>query len=275
MTLDKVDELNVVNDELNAALIAEGSAQPTNVIMVGVLDSTGAATDHLQVDPANALYVNPGALDEATDSVTAIVGAPTPVVETDLLAITEIADGDIAATAEVDVSAILKATFFLDYAADEADTTTVRGTQFIIQGAGSAATDDKWHNLAEFVIPLGTSDTTITDTDDVEAIGQTVIECGAALPAAGQTYLFKHSSTLASSEWVYVIDTDATGGSETFTLLDGLTYAKDAAANIQNMAYRYNVTLDLSTFSRLRLFYSNLGGGTNMDCVARCSWISI
>ena len=110
-------------------------------------------------------------------------------------------------------------------------------------------------------------------SDAEEAAGQTVIECGATVPAIGDILFFKNS-TIANSEWANVVARVTTGGSETVTLESGLTNVQ-AAGTYYTQGEHFVLTIDVEAVTRLRVVANNQKGSTNRAICWRCAAITV
>ena len=194
----------------------------------------------------------------------------TKTIETELLAITAVAADAQQKSSELDVSSYRTATVFIDHARDIADAAVGAGTEYRIQASEKATGNDTWRTLYSVVCDITAASSIVMD--GTEAAGSTVIECGATLPAAGGTVFFKNA-TLANSEWGKVVSIVATGGSESFTLSDGLTNSQ-AAITLFNKAEQFVITLNLETIKRIRVIVNNNNGTTNRAIVSRIACIT-
>ncbi len=240
----------------------------------------GASTDEKPTDGATS--VRPGAtfLEYDTGNLyttyngTTWVIKPSHVVkktvETELKAITEVAANVQSLSSELALTGIKKVTIFIDHAKDNASASVGQGTEYVIQVSEKATGNDTWRSIPAFTATI-TAPTVIT-LDNDEAAGQTVIECGATVPAVGDIIFFKNT-TLANSEWATVIARVTTGGSESVTLESGLTNAQ--ADNTHNtQGEHYQQTINTETYTRLRVVCNNTKGTTNRAIVWRCAAIT-
>ncbi|MFH1483693.1 MAG: hypothetical protein ABIG98_05530, partial [Chloroflexota bacterium] len=95
--------------------------------------------------------------------------------------------------------------------------------------------------------------------------GDTLINIGANTPAVGD-HIFWQNSTLSLSEWGKVV---AIVAGVSFTLLDGLTNSQEAAQTIYNKAERFVLSLNVESFTRLRVVVNNANGTTNVAVISR------
>ena len=196
--------------------------------------------------------------------------SPTKTIQTELRAITAVASAAQDKSSELDVSGKMSALLFIDFGLDSA--TTPVGTEFRIEASQKATGNDTWRNLMSLITgviaPVGMV------TDGVEAADQTVIECGAVVPALGDIVFFKNA-TLSLSEWGLVVARVITGGSETVTLLDGLTN-QQAQGTYYNKAEQFLIPIDLiqTPATRLRVVCNNNYAASSASCVWRCAAIT-
>lgn len=195
-------------------------------------------------------------------------------IETELLAITQVAANAQSVSAELDLSDNMKdvVAVFVDIGRTATTAFVGAGTEIRVEASFKAPTtppsgapNDAWVTIASHVCDIAAA-TAIT-ADGAEAAGQTVIECGASLPAVGDL-VFWENATIANSEWMKVVAIVSTGGSESVTIQNGLTNAQAAAKLIYNKAERIAFLLDCSAYTRIRVVINNNNGTTNVavDC---------
>jgi len=192
------------------------------------------------------------------------------VIQTELKAITTVAADIQSVSSELALTGMSTATIFVDHAKDNASASVGQGTEYVVQVSEKAAGNDTWRALDSFTATI-TAPTVIT-LDNDEAAGQTVIECGATVPAVGDIIFFKNT-TLANSEWANVIARVTTGGSESVTLESGLTNAQ--ADNTHNtQGEHYVKSFNVEGFTRMRVVCNNTKGSTNRAICWRCAAIT-
>lgn len=195
----------------------------------------------------------------------------TKTIETELKAITAVAAEVQSLSSELDLTGQEKqVTILIDHAKDNASASVGQGTEYVVQVSEKAAGSDTWRSIASFVAAITAPSSVATDTD--EAVGQTVIECGATVPAIGDVIFFKNG-TIASSEWANVIARVITGGSETFTIESGLTNIQ-VAGTYFTQGEHFVVTINVESITRLRVVCNNTKGTTNRAIVWRCAAIT-
>lgn len=192
-------------------------------------------------------------------------------IETELEAITAVAANVQSKSSELSLTGQeQQVTIFIDHAKDHASASVGQGTEYVIQVSEKATGDNAWRTLASFTAIITAPSAIATDAE--EAVGQTVIECGATVPAVGDIVFFKNA-TIANSEWSNVIARVTTGGSETFTIEDGLTNVQ-AAGTYYTQGEQFVVTIDVKSIKRLRVVCNNTKGTTNRAIVWRCAAIT-
>lgn len=191
-------------------------------------------------------------------------------IETELKAITGVDALVQSISSELALTGMKQVTIFIDHAKDNASASVGQGTEYVIQVSEKATGNDTWRSIPAFTATI-TAPTVIT-LDNDEAAGQTVIECGATVPVVGDIIFFKNT-TLANSEWANVIARVTTGGSESVTLESGLTNAQ--ADNTHNtQGEHYQQTINVQSYTRLRVVCNNTKGTTNRAIVWRCACIT-
>lgn len=184
----------------------------------------------------------------------------------ELKAMTAVAAGVQSKSTEQDCSTAISCMVHIDHGLDSATTPT--GTQYLIQISHEDTGDNAWHDHPSSVI-TGTTAPTAIATIAEETAGATVIECGASLPALNDVVFFKNS-TLANSEFVNVVDRVTTGGSESFTLRDGLKNTQ-AAGTYYNKAELFSRFVNLESVKRIRVVCNNNYVAGGASCVWRCT----
>src|SRR3990167_808600 len=163
-----------------------------------------------------ALYVN----YDGTNWVVKPSEVVKKTVETELQALATVAADVQDTSSTLALAGMKQVTIFVDHAKDNASASVGQGTEYVIQVSQAASGNDTWRSLVSFTAAITAPTAMVSDAQ--EAAGQTVIECGATVPAVGDILFFKNS-TLGSSEWSNVVARVTTGGSETVTLESGLT----------------------------------------------------
>jgi hypothetical protein len=197
------------------------------------------------------------------------VAAP-KAIRTELKGITAVNANAQSISSELDLTGMEEVTILIDHAKDAAAAAVGQGTEYVIQVSEKATGDDTWRPVAARTAAI-TAPTAVA-TDAEEAVGQTVIECGASVPAVGDIILFKNA-TIANSEWANVIARVTTGGSETFTIESGLTNVQ-AAGTYYTQGEHFVITVSVKAMTRLRVVCNNTKGTTNQNIIWRCAAIT-
>jgi len=195
---------------------------------------------------------------------------PIKTIETELKALTEVAADVQSLSSILDVSAKRRVTILIDHAKDNALASVGQGTEYVVQVSEKATGNDTWRSLAAFTAAITVP--TAMVSDNPEAIGATVIECGAVVPAIGDIVFFKNA-TLALSEWANVVARNIGGGTESVTLESGLTNAQ-AAGTYYTQGEHFVLTIDVEALTRLRVVCNNQKGTTNRAIVYRVAAIT-
>jgi len=190
-------------------------------------------------------------------------------IQTDLIAWTAVASGNQQISNELNCENKIAARIGIYFGLDSA--TTPVGTEFIIQSSDKDAGDDGWIAIDRII--TGVIAPSAIATDNVETAGATVIECGATIPALGDMVLFKNA-TVANSEIGSVVARVTTGGSESFTLRDGLT-SEQAAGTYYNKAEKYSRLYAFDGVRRLRVVVNNNYAASSASCVVRVSCVTV
>jgi hypothetical protein len=191
-------------------------------------------------------------------------------IETELQAISTLAANVNAVSSVLDVSAKSTATIFIDHARDAATAFVGAGTEYRVEISERATGNCCWRTLYSVVCDITAASSIVMDAQ--EAAAATQIETGATLPAVGDIVFFKNA-TIANSEWSKVISRVTTGGSESFTILDGLTNIQPAIT-LFNKAEQFVLSLNVKGATRLRVVANNNNGTTNQNIVWRCAAIT-
>ena len=189
------------------------------------------------------------------------------IIETELMPITAVAADVQSVSSILDVSTKKKVTIFIDHAKDNALASVGQGTEYVIQVSEKAAGNDTWRPLAAFTAAMTVPVAMITD--NLEAVGQTLIECDVATPVVDDILFFKNA-TLALSEWAKVI---ARVNGVSVTIESGLTNAQ-AIGTYYTQGEHFVLTVDVSSVTRLRVVANNTKGSTNRAIVWRCAAIT-
>ena len=192
-------------------------------------------------------------------------------IQTELKALTAVAAGVQSVSSALDLSGrIKKVTILIDHAKDSATASAGQGAEYVIQVSEKASGNDTWRALASFTAAMTAPTAMVSDAE--EAVGATVIECGAAVPAVGDILFFKNA-TIANSEWANVIARVTTAGSESVTLESGLTNIQPAGT-YYTQGEHFVETIDVEAVTRLRVVCNNTKGTTNQAIVWRCAAIT-
>jgi len=183
-----------------------------------------------------------------------------------LKAISTVASAAQSISSVLTTKKAIQTLIFIDFGLDSA--TAPVGTEFLIQASEASSGNDTWRKIDGALRVTGTTTPNAIATDNLEAIGQTVIECGATVPVLGDIVFFKNA-TLANSEWSKVVARDATGGTENFTIRDALTYAQ-ASGTYYNKGEYFIIPIDLRGITRLRVVCNNNYAASSASCVWRC-----
>jgi hypothetical protein len=216
------------------------------------------------------LEYNTGTSYITYDGTNWVVYAPVKAIQTELKAVTAVAADVQSVSSVLSLTGVKKVTLCIDHAKDNASASVGQGTEYVIQVSEKATGNDTWRSLAAFAAAITAPTAVVTDAE--EAAGQTVIECGASVPAVGDIVFFKHA-TIGSSEWANVIARVTTGGSESFTIESGLTNVQ-ASGTYYTQGEHFVVTVDVESLTRLRVVCNNTKGTTNRAIVWRCAAIT-
>lgn len=188
-------------------------------------------------------------------------------IETELKAITAVAANAQSLSSELDVSNKNKVTVFIDHAKDNALASVGQGTEYVIQVSEKATGNDTWRSLTAFTAAMTVPVAPVCSA--VEPVGETIIACGAVVPAVGDIVFFKNT-TLALSEWANVI---AVVAATSFTLESGLTNASEIKT-YYTQGEHFVLTVDVEAVTRLRVVANNTKGTTNRAICWRCAAIT-
>lgn len=198
------------------------------------------------------------------------MAAYTNTVQTELKAITAVVSAAQSVSDIFTTSGKLNGIIFIDFGLDSA--TTPVGTEFRVETSQKLTGNDTWRTIPGGIRITGTTAPSAIVMDALEAAGQTVIECGATLPALNDIVFFKNA-TLGNSEWAKVTARVATGGSESFTIQDGLTNGQ-AAITLYNKAEQFVIPIDLAGIVRLRVVCNNNYATSSASIVWRCALVT-
>ena len=193
----------------------------------------------------------------------------TKTIQTELKAITAVAADVQSLSSELDLSGqVKKVAIFIDHAKDHAEASVGQGTEYAIQVSEKASGNDAWRTLAAFTAAITAPTAMISD--NIEAVGATVIECDVATPAVGDILFFKNA-TIGNSEWANVI---ARVNGTSVTLESGLTSIQ-AIGTYYTQGEHFVLVIDVEALTRLRVVCNNTKGTTNKAIVWRCAAITV
>jgi len=236
------------------------------------VESAIAELKTLVVLAAGANLIGKVGVDQTTPGTTNLVATSVvKTIQSELLAITAVAAGAQQKSSILSLTGIKKAAVFIDHGRTATTAFVGAGTEYRVEASQKAAVNDVWRTIASVVAGIAAASEITADGD--EAAGQTVIECGATLPAVNDI-VFWENATLGLSEWAKVVAIDATANLENFTLQDGLTNAQAAAKLIYNKAEHFVLNLDVEAFNRMRVIVNNNNGSTNVAIKSRVACIT-
>jgi hypothetical protein len=206
---------------------------------------------------------------EGDDAILAAIGI-TKTIQPNLKGYTAVAANAQSESSELDLTGIRHVSLMITHARDAAAAFVGAGTEYRVLVSSKATGEDAWFPLINYVADIAAASTIATD--NLEAVGQTVIETGATVPAVNDMVFFKNA-TIALSEMVKVVARDVTGAAENFTILHGLTVAQ-ASGNYFNKGEKPVLVLDVSAFTRLKVVCNNANGSTNQAIVWKCEAIT-
>ncbi len=163
----------------------------------------------------------------------------------------------------VSVASALSCLVVMWHALIEATANTNPGT-FRIYGSLDAADDENWFHILDIDVSDATAATeALTAT---EPIAETVLVVASTTGFAAKNNIYvQDAGTETDSEWhtvdVIVADTSV-------AIMMGLTAAKDSSDFIWGSAQQFQVPLDCSGLSRIRVDFSHQGG-TGANCVIK------
>lgn len=201
---------------------------------------------------------------------------PNKTANVTLLAHSRVIHPDSVKGTELDVSGdyALAISLFHGYVEDTADTNPGK---FIVWGSVKTSGDESWTPILE--LPVKGTDPDKLDFGGAEAAGQTDLTLNAVTGLATGDLVYMQdtngglptgttgglSSPETLSEWGYLRKASGT----TATVLVGITNAKDANDDFYNDASIFQLTLDVSTLSRIRVDFVHEGAtGANSDVLA-------
>jgi len=186
--------------------------------------------------------------------------------QSDLAAIQTLAADLCAVSSTFTANGKLTVNIQIIHAKDNASASVGAGTRYTIE----QFIGGDWRPL--YWVQTGITAPTAVVTDGVENIGQTVIECGATVPAIDDIVCFKNADPLLS-EFKRVVARVTTGGSETFTIKDALTN-QQAQGTYYTQVEMFNIKLDLKGIIQLRVHANNNLGTTNRAVIWQVSLIT-
>lgn len=257
------------NQDINVEISYAGEVQYAGPIPAGDTDLANVTFDNIIITTSTATGMHVVA-STSPDTVTWQRGLPVKSPVTTLRPVTAVAADAQSLSAELDINLIERVNLFIDHARDDGNAFVGAGTEYRVLVSSAESGNEGWSPL--YSVVCGITAPTSMVMDAAEAAGQTVIECGAAVPALGQ-YVFFKNSILGRSEWGKVTARSTVGGSESVTLMHGLTYAQ-AAATIYDQGEKFVLSLNVKGYKRLKVVCNNNNGTTNRAIVWRCRAIT-
>lgn len=252
--------LRRLKDLLTGIVLSAGSAL---IGKVGIDQTTPGTTNRVDIGAALPAGTNNiGGVDVLTTTIT-------KTIQTELLAITKIAANTQQKSSELDLTNIKKVAILIDHGRTATTAFVVAGTEYRIEVSQKATGNDTWQPIASVVADITAASEITADGD--EAAAQTLIEIGATTPVVGDIVFWENNTDVLDSEWMRVI---AIVGGTSFTILDGLNHAQEAAKKIYNKAQQFPLSLDVSAFTRLRVVVNNANGTTNVQIASRIACIT-
>ena len=139
------------------------------------------------------------------------------------------------------------------------------GTQLLTQFSPSLSGNMDWVT-GDTIVTSAVTPTAFV-MDNTEPAGETVIHTGASVPAINDIVCIVNAVP-ANSDWVEVVKRNVTGGSENFTIRDGLSY-EQAAVTCYNKAEKYLRPFRVEEFLRMRWVVNNNYTGTPVAVVVK------
>jgi len=179
--------------------------------------------------------------------------------QADLMNIQTLAADLVAISEAIDVSDKASITLGIIHAKDNASASVVSGSVYTVEISLDATGNRSWFGV--WSCTAGITVPTAMVTDGIEAIGQTVIECGNVIPAVGDIICFKNA-TIGNTEFREVVARVTAGGTESVTLKDALEF-EQAQGTYYTQVEKWCPTIPLDGALRLRVKVDNNRGTTN------------
>ena len=188
--------------------------------------------------------------------------------QTDLAAIQTLAADICAVSSTFTTNGKLSVNIEIIHAKDNASASVGAGTKYTVE----QYIGGDWRPVVGAFVQAGITAPTAMVTDGIENAGQTVIECGAVVPAIDDIICFKNANILLT-EFKRVVARVTTGGSETVTIKDALTN-QQAQGTYYTQVEMFNIKLDLKGIIQLRVHANNNLGTTNRAVIWQVSFIT-
>ena len=184
----------------------------------------------------------------------ALTIAATAVDAWALTAQNAVREGDV-----MNLSDSFASTVFVDVALG--NTTAHTGTRILLQVSSSAADDEFWSDLVEFVAVVGTANTEVMLNNPLAASGVQIEVAdltGFTVATGGVLQAFLLDNTVGNSEIVQIVSTSVEGGNDLINIQDGVKRSHAVTTSVlSNVAESRAFALPGGVL-RARVLYDNL-----------------
>ncbi len=184
------------------------------------------------------------------------MATPTKVIQTQLLAWTDIATANQQISAAFDVSTKFAAQVFIHLARKTGTGFTSGWPNARVEASGKSSGNDAWYPVAQVQMAVGASIANTTTNGSISAAASTFVVTANTNMAAGDLLFLEDTST-ANYEIVRIKSLSGT----TITPEENVTFAHATGKIVTDQAEVYALDIDCRAITRLRVVIDNANSG--------------